>query len=175
MNLVPYLISEEQDRKNNEIVRQVLIEEAKYNNASGSITSGEVIVSICKKVDPAQKGKFDTCVDQMDGTEKTAYDNATTQKYWKAVSKGYKGTIAEYAKKQETISKGLGLAVKAGGFASGLFTKTSNQDMANTPVVTPNTSAPKPNISLKTILFVSAGVIAIGAAVMFVVIKSQKN
>ena len=139
------------EERNNRIVKEVIIED--YNNVSG-----DEILSTCSKIDNGKGERYNSCVDQMDGTEKSGYSASITQSYWKAVSKGYSGTIAQFAKKKDTISKGLGLAVSAGTFLSGLASSKSNQgvDYKATPEETKKMS------SKNKIIIASSVVLALG-------------
>jgi hypothetical protein len=91
-----------------------------FNNLTGS-----QIDTLCSKI--AKGGKQDSCYDQLDGTRNSGYDETITLNYWKAVSKGYAGTIKEFAKKQEKISSGIDTLTTGAGFLSGLFSSSSNQ------------------------------------------------
>ena len=112
------------DRKNDEIIKSIL-EDEQYNNISG-ITADE-IENVCGKI---SGGKGDDCRDQLDGTRKSGKSDSLTLKYWKAVSKGYKGTIDEFEKRQNTLSKFLGYGLDTASVLSGLVKPHSSTSVS---------------------------------------------
>lgn len=115
-------IQKAEDERNNKIVKDIIIESQHSN-----FISSDTIDSICKKVDGGKGDRADMCYDQLDGTRKSGQSESVTQSYWKAVGKGYKGTIEQFAKKKDAISKGLGLAMSSAGALTGLLSSKSNQ------------------------------------------------
>jgi hypothetical protein len=139
------------EERNNRIVKEVIIED--YNNVSG-----EEIMTICGKIDNGKGERYDSCVDQLDGSEKSGYSESVTKGYWKAVAKGYSGTIEQFSKKKDTISKALGYAVTAGGILSGLASSKSNQGGSYAPVPEETTDNSRRN----KIIIISSVVLALG-------------
>jgi len=150
----PYIEQYITDR-NEDIIKDIVIEESK-SNASGS--TGDEILSICAKV--GKGDVYEKCVDQLDGTRKSGFDASITKSYWKAVGRGFVGTIEEFAKRKETISKGLGIATTLGGVLLGLATSKSNQgtDYKDEPFV-----AQKKRLTKTTkIVLISSVALAVG-------------
>ena len=114
-----------QSRINDEIIKSVLIDD------NYSRMTGEQIDNICSKV---QKGdKQDSCYDQLDGTRSSGKSKSVTDGYWKAVSKGYKGTISEFEKRKNSLSKLFGLGLDTLNVFSGLGRNPSEEETVSTP------------------------------------------
>jgi hypothetical protein len=114
----PALVEQADELRNDAIIREVVIEDANSN------MSGDDIKKICVKLTDSKK---ETCYAQLEGSEKTDYSEKQLSGYWKAVGNGYTKTIADFVKKQDTISKLLGYGTTIGTALSGLATKKSNQ------------------------------------------------
>jgi hypothetical protein len=110
-----------QKSKNDKIVEDVIIEELTSN------MSGTDIDGICKKVDGGKGDRSDKCYDELDGTRKSGYSTSITEGYWKAVSKGYTGSIKDFSDKKDKLKDTLSTALTVGGGLAGLFTSKSNQ------------------------------------------------
>jgi hypothetical protein len=122
----PALVEQADELRDEAIIKQIIEEEANSN------MSGDDIKKICTNL--TGKNKL-SCYDQLEGTEKTDYTEKQLASYWKAVGRGYTKSIAEFVKKQDTISKLLGYGTTLGAALSGLVTTKSNQgtDYSETP------------------------------------------
>jgi hypothetical protein len=114
----PALVQQADELRDDAIIKEVVLEDANSN------MSGDDIKTICVKL---TGGKKETCYAQLEGSEKTEYTEKQLSGYWKAVGKGYTKTIADFVKKQDTISKLLGYGTTIGTALSGLATSKSNQ------------------------------------------------
>lgn len=114
----PALVEQADELKEEAIIKEIIMEDANSN------MSGDDIKKICIKLTGAKK---ETCYAQLEGSEKTEYTEKQLAGYWKAVGKGYTKTIAEFVKKQDTLSKLLGYGTTIGSALSGLITTKSNQ------------------------------------------------
>lgn len=164
MSSLSYLtleLSKEQQKKNDAIITEISHEE-QYDNMSGSD-----IEKICSGLG----NRADDCRDQLDGSQKSGYSTSVTTGYWKAVKRGYKGTISDYNKRKEAIDKSLGYTTTALGVVSGLFSKKSNQGDANVPTATTEPKAP----TLSNILGIALGGIVVIGAIFYVLVKDSKK
>lgn len=168
MGSIPYLYvvdsAKEQQAINDEVIKEVC-----FTEDFGNI-EGDDIRKICDSLGT----KSQDCTDQLDGTESTGYDLDFNIKYWKAVKKGYKGTIKEFDARQQKIGKGLGYATTAGGFVAGLFSKESNQG-ASVSYDTKTVDNTKPKMSIGSILGLSVGVIALIGVGLYFALRNPKN
>lgn len=122
----PALVEQADELRDEAIIKEVIMESANSNMA------GDDIKKICIKLTGAKK---ETCYAQLEGSEKTEYSEKQLTGYWKAVGKGYTKTIADFVKKQDTLSKLLGYGTTIGTALSGLASSSSNQgtDYGATP------------------------------------------
>lgn len=168
MGSIPYLYvvdsAKEQQAINDEVIKEVC-----FTEDFGNI-EGDDIRKICDGLGT----KSQDCTDQLDGTESTGYDLDFNIKYWRAVKKGYKGTIKEFDARQQKIGKGLGYATTAGGFVAGLFSKKSNQgDSVSYDTKTVDNT--KPKMSIGSILGLSVGVMAVIGIGLYFALRNPKN
>lgn len=164
MSSLSYLtleLSKEQQKKNDAIITEICHEE-QYANMSGSD-----IEKVCSGLG----NRADDCRDQLDGTAKSGFSTSVTTGYWRAVKRGYKGTIADYSKRKDAIDKSLGYTSTAIGIVSGLFSKGSNQGNVNVPSATTEPKAP----TLGNILAIALGGIVVIGAIFFVLVKDSKK
>jgi len=145
-------------KRNDEIIKAVIREE--FSNATG-----EQIDTICSKV--AKGNKQDSCYDQLDGSRPSGKSDSVTLSYWKAVSKGYEGTITEFEKRKTFLSSALDFGVKAGGFLSGLAGGSSSSDVNTT------TDSSK-KLSTGAKIGIGVGVVAVLGTVIYLVSKRKK-
>lgn len=168
MGSIPYLYvvdsAKEQQAVNDEVIKEVC-----FTEDFGNI-EGDDIRKICDSLGT----KAQDCTDQLDGTESTGYSLDFNTKYWKAVKKGYKGTIKEFDARQQKIGKGLGYATTAGGFVAGLFSKKSNQG-DSVSYDTKTVEDTKPKMSIGSILGLSVGVIALIGVGLYFALRNPKN
>jgi hypothetical protein len=144
-----------------EIIKEVCFTEDFANFDSSDISK------ICDSLGT----KSQDCTDQLDGSEKTGYSLDFNIKYWRAVKKGYKGTMKEFDERQKKLAKGLGVATTGAGFVAGLFSKESNQgDVYGT---TPEDT--KSKMSIGSILGLSVGVIALIGVGLYFALRNPKN
>lgn len=166
MGSIPYLYvvdsANEQQDINDEVIKEVC-----FTEDFGNI-EGDDIRKICDGLGT----RSGDCTDQLDGSEATGYNEAFNIKYWRAVKKGYKGTIKEFDARQQKIGKGLGYATTAGGFVAGLFSKKSNQGDSYDTKTVDNT---KPKMSIGSILGLSVGVMAVIGIGLYFVLRTPKN
>lgn len=149
-----------QKKKNDDIIKEILKEEG-YNNISG-VTADE-IDNICKLV--SKGNKQDSCYDQLDGTRDSGKSDSITLKYWKAVSKGYKGTIDEFEKRQGFLSNLLGYGLDTANVFTGLIKPKTGSS------TTPNTTQQdvKQGLSTGAKVGIGLGIVAlIGTVIYFV-------
>lgn len=116
----PALVEQADELRDEAIIKEIIEEEATSN------MSGNDIKSICSKI---QGSKKETCYAQLEGSDKTDYTEKELASYWKAVSKGYTKSIADFVKRKDTVSKLLGYGTSIGTALTGLVTDTSNQDV----------------------------------------------
>jgi hypothetical protein len=144
------------NKRNDEIIKMVLIED--YSNLSG-----DQIDTICSKI--PKGNKQDSCYDQLDGTKSSGKSDSVTSSYWKAVSKGYEGTIDEFSKRKDTLSKILGIGVEAGGFLSGLI--GSNNTDATTEIT-------QQGLSRGAKIGIAFGVVSVLGVIGYLIYKNNK-
>jgi len=164
MSSLSYLtleLSKDRQKKNDAIITEICHEE-QYNNVTGSD-----IEKICSGLG----NRADDCRDQLDGSEKTGFSDSINLGYWKAVKRGYKGTITEYSKRKQAIDKSLGYATSGIGVIAGLFSKVSNQGDAVVPSATTEPKSPK----IGNILGIALGGAVIIGAIFFVLVKDSKK
>lgn len=148
------------DKKNDDIIVSLLKEES-YNNISG--VTADQIESVCSKV---KGSKNSDCYDQLDGTRKSGKSDSITLKYWKAVSNGYEGTINDFEKRQNTLSKVLGYGLDTASVLSGLIKPTGSA------LSTQDTTAQTQGMSNGAKIGIAIGVVAIlGVGIYFVTKK----
>lgn len=148
------------DNRNDEIIKSVLIED--YSNLSG-----EQIDTLCSKI--AKGNKQDSCYDQLDGTRPSGKSASVTSSYWRAVSKGYDGTIDEFSKRKDTMSKILGVGVEAGGFLSGLIgNRTPSQETTTT------TDTTRQGLSIGAKIGIAFGVVSVLGVIGYLIYKRNQ-
>lgn len=138
-------------KRNDEIIKSVIREE--FSNVTG-----EQIDTICSKI--AKGNKQDSCYDQLDGSRPSGKSDSVTLSYWKAVSKGYEGTITEFEKRKTFLSSALDYGVKAGGFLSGLVGGNSSSSVVTTE---------KQGLSTGAKIGIGVGVVAVLGTVIYLV------
>jgi hypothetical protein len=168
MGSIPYLYLVDEAKtlqaQNDEIIKEVC-----FTEDFGNI-EGDDIRKICDGLG----AKAGDCTDQLDGSENTGYSLDFNIKYWKAVKKGYKGTMKEFDERQKKLAKGLGVATTGAGFVAGLFSKESNQgDSVN--YGTKTTEDTKPKMSIGSILGLSVGVMALIGVGLYFALRNPKN
>jgi hypothetical protein len=167
MGSIPYLYVVDEAKtlqaKNDEIIKEVCFTEDYANFDSSDISK------ICDGLGT----KSGDCTDQLDGTESTGYDLDFNIKYWKAVKKGYKGTIKEFDDRQQKVGKAFGYATTAGTFLAGLLSKKSNQGESVSYDKTTEEDI-KPKMSIGSILGLSVGVIALIGVGLYFALRDKK-
>ena len=101
-------------KKNDDIIIEVLKEEG-FSNIQG--ITGDDVEGICGKLSGNTE---DNCRDQLDGTRDSGKSDSVTLKYWKAVSKGYEGTIDDFEKRQNLLSNVLSYGLDTANVLTGL-------------------------------------------------------
>jgi hypothetical protein len=143
--------------KNDEIIKSVIRED--FSNITG-----EQIDTVCSKI--SNGNKQDSCYDQLDGTRPNGKSESLNLRYWKAVSKGYEGTIEEYEQRESFWTSAIDMGSKAGSFLGGLFNQTKpSESNSDTDTTTPE----KEPMSLGVKIGIGAGVLAlIGGVIYFI-------
>ena len=153
------------ENSNDEIVKQILIDESQEQLSN---ITGDEIETICTKI--SNSDISDNCRDQLDGTRKSGQSVDNTISYWKAVAKGYKGTISEFIAKKSFWAKALNLLNVGAGLGIGLLTGNSNQGDAPT-----NTSNEKRRLSVSSRFWIAFGVVGLVGVGVFFALRTKKK
>ncbi len=132
--------------------------------------TGEEIYNICSKI--SDDDKQDSCYDQLDGTRSSGKSDSVTSRYWKAVSKGYKGTIDEFKEERESFwTSAIDTSSKVGSFLGGLLTQTKpSDDKVEVGTTNKEDKAKKP-MSLGVKIGIGLGVLALAGGVIYFIKK----
>jgi hypothetical protein len=168
MGSIPYLYVVDEAKtlqaKNDEIIKEVCFTEDFANFDSTDVSK------ICDGLGT----RSGDCEDQLvDHPESTGYDLDFNIKYWKAVKKGYKGTIKEFDARQQKVGKGLGYATTAGTFLAGLLSKKSNQGESVSYGKT-TLEDTKPKMSIGSIIGLSVGAMALIGVGLYFALRNKK-
>lgn len=147
-----------------------IIQEMVAEESFSSVTGPEVdeIMTICNKV--PKGAKQDSCFDQLDQTRSSGFDMKTTMDYWKAVGKGYSGSIKDFSDKKNKYKKALALGQSAASALSGLVVKDSNQDVKSPGLFSSEpTSSPKRFSAMQKAGIIALSLSVIGIATYFIV------
>ena len=157
------LVDEARSYENDKIVKEIL-EENHFNN----FTNDDAL-SVCKKVDKGTGERYKNCLKTLKGT-----DDKDIYSYWKAVGRGFKGTLADFKGRKAKLSK-VGSLLKSGAsLGMGLLSKTSNQGDSvdysqNTDINTPKTLSKGAKIGI------AFGVVAVLSGIAFLIFKKHKK
>jgi hypothetical protein len=144
-------------KRNDEIIKSVIREE--FSNLTG-----EQIDTLCSKI--AKGNKQDSCYDQLDGSRPSGKSDSVTLSYWKAVSKGYEGTITEFEKRKTFLNSALDYGVKASGFLSGLVGSNSS---SSSSVLTTE----EQGLGMGAKIGIGVGVVAVLGTVIYLVVRKK--
>lgn len=148
--------------KNDEIIKSVIRED--YSNLTG-----EQIDKVCSKI--SDSNKQDSCYDQLDGTRSSGKSDSLTSRYWKAVSKGYEGTIEEYEQRESFWTSAIDTSSKVGSFLGGLLTQTKPSDEKVEVGTTNKEDEAKKPMSLGVKIGIGLGVLALAGGVIYFIKK----
>jgi len=153
------------ENSNDKIVKEILIDESQEQLSN---ITGDEIETICTKI--SNSDISDNCRDQLDGTKKSGQSEDNTISYWKAVSKGYEGTISEFIAKKSFWAKTLNLVKVGAGLGIGLLSRDSNQ--GNAPA---NTSNERRRLSVSSRFWIAFGVVGLVGVGVFFALRTKKK
>lgn len=150
---------------NDKIVADICKEESEgYSN----MVSDTDAHKICDKLGDNKTRCLNNLLYDTDLEDKWGSD--LLKSYWKAVGKGFKGTIAEYKAKKDKQAKAVKYGVASASLLAGLFSSKSNQGTDYKEVTEDKKDS---KMSTGTILGISVGAIAIIGTILFFALKKD--